>query len=143
VLGRALGRIVAAGDSWYSLCLADDDIEATAARLGLAVEAGSRTLPDGQVIAWRAAGIDDPHRSLGLPFFIDWRVAPGLHPGALPHGPGGATPQITAVEIGGDENALREWIGQELDRLPIRTTRGPSGIRAVKLSAAGSTIWIE
>ena len=36
-------RPVADGDRWFALCLADDDLDATAARLGLAVEPGGRS----------------------------------------------------------------------------------------------------
>ena len=36
-----------ARDRWFAICLADTDIDATAARLGLAVEPGARTRPDG------------------------------------------------------------------------------------------------
>src|SRR3954468_17784397 len=45
VLGRTLLELTVEGDRWFSLCLADDDLEAPAARLGLEVEAGSRTTP--------------------------------------------------------------------------------------------------
>ena len=73
--GSALGSAVDArargGDSWFALCLADDDLDATAARLGLEVRAGDRTLPDGSSIAWRSAGMEDPTRTPDLPFFIE------------------------------------------------------------------------
>jgi hypothetical protein len=81
VLGRALLRLTADGDRWFSLCLSDDDIEATAARLRLSVEAGTRTTPEGTELRWRGAGIDAEERELWLPFFIAWDVPPGLHPG--------------------------------------------------------------
>jgi hypothetical protein len=54
------------------MCLATDEIDQLAGRVGLAVEPGSRTLPDGRRISWRGAGIDDPNRTPDLPFFIAW-----------------------------------------------------------------------
>ena len=42
VLGRTLMELSADGDRWFSVCLADDDIDATAARLGLTVRPGAR-----------------------------------------------------------------------------------------------------
>jgi catechol 2,3-dioxygenase-like lactoylglutathione lyase family enzyme len=143
VLGCALARFVAGGGGWFSLCLGDVDIQTTAARLGLAVEEGSRTRPDGTVVAWRAAGIDDPDRTLDLPFFISWNVPPPLHPGAPGTVQDGSTPEIAAVEIAGDALALHKWIGPAMDRLPIRVVSGVPGIRAVELSAPGATIRID
>src|SRR5437870_12281035 len=50
-LGRALLDLTAEGDRWFAICLADDDLEATASRLDLALSRGSRTRPDGSVVA--------------------------------------------------------------------------------------------
>ncbi len=79
-LGRALMSACLDGDAWFSVCVADPDIEATGARLGLTLESGSRVRPDGVEVRWRGAGIDDPARPPWLPFFIAWDVPPELHP---------------------------------------------------------------
>lgn len=76
VLGRTLLDLSVDGDRWFSVFVADDDIDATAARLGLAVEPGSRTRPDGIEVRWRGAGIEDRGDELWLPFFITWDVPP-------------------------------------------------------------------
>ena len=136
-LGSALGRMLldltADGDRWFAVCVADDAIEATAARLGLTVEPGSRILPDGRVIAWRGAGIADPERGPEQPFFIAWDVPADLHPGAgAPAHPGGAT-GIAWVEVAGDAGALTAWTGDPT--LPIRCVPGaPVGVRTVALA---------
>jgi len=131
-LGRALIELTSEGDRWFALCLADDDIGATGARLGLEVDAGSRVRPDGRVVEWRGAGIEDPRRTPDLPFFIAWDVSAELHPGAgrLAH-PSGAS-GIAWVEIAGDPAAFEGWTdGADL---PVRFVRdGPPGIRAVGL----------
>jgi hypothetical protein len=131
VLGRRLLDLTRDGDRWFSVCVADDEIEATAARLGLAVEVGERTRPDGKVVAWRGAGIDDEDRPLDRPFFIAWDVPPSMHPGAavVAH-PCGAS-GISSVDVTGDAEGLRDWLGGA--RLPIEVTPGTPGVRGVHL----------
>jgi hypothetical protein len=133
-LGRTLMELTADGDRWFSVCLADPDIEATAARLDLPLEPGSRTRPDGSVVSWRGAGIDAPNRQPWLPFFIDWQVPEELHPGrsvSLGH-PCGAT-GIAWVEVCGDADELATWLGGA--QVPIRVVDGPRrGLLAVVLS---------
>jgi glyoxalase-like protein len=131
VLGRAIEDRTATGDRWFALCLGDDDIDATARRLGFVVEPGSRTLPDGREVAWRGAGIDDPRRTPDRPFFIAWTGEPDLHPGArrAPH-PSGAT-DIAWVEVAGDADGFRVWTGDA--GLPVRFVDGAEGVVAVAL----------
>ncbi len=133
VLGRALAALTVDGDRWFAICLADDDIEMTGARLGLRVEPGSRTRPDGVTVAWRGAGIDDPRRTPDLPFFIAWDVPADVHPGVdPPFHPSGAQ-AIARVEVAGDPGAFHDWTdGAEL---PVRfVSSGPVGVRAVALA---------
>ncbi len=131
----------AGGDRWFAACLADDAIEATAKRLGLEVAPGSRTLPDGSVVAWRGAGIEDPAREPGFPFFIAWDVVPALHPGRAlgPAHPSGAA-GIAWVEVVADAGRLHAWLGGA--DAPIRTVGGAQpGVVAVGLrTAAGGEI---
>jgi len=49
-----------------------DDIEAVARRLGLAVLAGSRTTPRGDVLRWHSAGVEQAVAEPSLPSFIEW-----------------------------------------------------------------------
>ena len=133
-LGRTLMELTAEGDRWFSVCLADPDIAVTAARLGIPVEPGSRTRPDGSVVSWEGAGIDAPSRPPWLPFFIAWKVPDDLHPGrvAAPAHPCGAT-GIAWAEVCGDEVRLAAWLGGE--DAPIRVVDGPKrGLTAVALS---------
>ena len=97
-LGHRLAARLETGEGWFAFCVADDDIEATAARLGLVVLPGARTRPDGETVAWRGAGIEAPGRTADLPFFIAWDVAAELHPGAMSvEHPSGAT----GIGVGG------------------------------------------
>jgi hypothetical protein len=137
--GRRMLELTSGGDRWFAICVADDGLDATAARLGLAVVEGSRTRPDGTVVGWRTAGLEHPRREPWLPFFIEWLVPPELHPGATPtHHPSGAD-GIARVDAAGDPAAFRDWVGGA--DLPVRFTGGgPPGIQAVALRAPGGEI---
>lgn len=141
--GTTLGRLLldrsAGGDAWFAVCLADDDIDATASRLGLTVEHGSRERPDGTEVRWRGAGIEDPRRTPGFPFFITWDVAPGQHPAeASLEQPCGAT-GIAWVEIAADPVAFDAWTGDA--GVPLRLVAGEPGLTRVALATpAGDLI---
>jgi hypothetical protein len=135
VLGRMLLDLTESGDGWFSLCLADDDLEGTAARLGLEVEPGSRITPGGGELRWRGAGIDAEGREPWLPFFIAWNVPEELHPGH-----GGADGRqdvegIVSARVAGDAARLRRWLGG--GEVPIDVVDGPPGVRSVSLRLTG------
>jgi len=134
VLGRRLLDLSADGDRWFSVCLADDDIDATATRLGLTVQPGARTRPDGTEVRWRGAGIEERGEELWLPFFIVWDVPAGLHPGAAPAEHQVQAERIAWAEVGGVEARLREWLGGA--DAPIRAVDdgGRRRVRAVGIS---------
>ena len=133
VLGRKLMELSADGDRWFSVCLADDDIDATAARLGLTVRPGARTRPDGTEVRWRGAGIEERGEDLWLPFFISWDVPAELHPGATPAGHRVDAEGIAWAEVGGEEARLRDWLGGA--DAPIRVVDDAArGVRAVGIS---------
>jgi hypothetical protein len=131
-LGRAVLELTREGDRWMALCLSDDDLDATASRLDLVVEAGARTQPDGEVVSWRGAGIEDPRRTVDLPFFIAWDGPPAMHPGATPVDHESGARGIAWAEVAGDEERFRRWTdGADL---PVRLLHGdPPGVRAVAL----------
>ena len=135
VLGRTLLDLAAGGDRWFSLCLADDDLEGTAARLGLEVEPGSRTTPDGDEVRWRGAGIDAPQREPWLPFFIAWDVAPEHHPGRVAADHRVDVLGVSSAEVAGDPERMRAWLGGE--DVPIRVVAGEPALRSVSLRLAG------
>jgi hypothetical protein len=122
VLGRTLLELSGDRDRWFSVCVATDRIEETAARLGLTVEPGGRARPDGTEVRWRGAGIEERGDDLWLPFFIDWDVQPGLHPGAAPADHRIPVEGIAWAEVGGDGERLRAWLGD--GHLPIRAVEG-------------------
>ena len=137
VLGRTLQELSADGDGWFSVCLRDDDVEATAARLGLTVDPGSRTRPDGSELRWRGAGIEERGDDLWLPFFISWDVPAALHPGAAPARHRVAVEGIAWAEVGGEEARLREWLGGADAPIRVVDDDGARRVRAVALDVPG------
>ena len=111
-MGRFVAELTAEGDRWFAVCIADDDLDATAARLGLEVVTGERERPDGTVVRWRSAGFeDDPERVSRLPFFIEWDVPPELHPGRTQIEHRVAATGIAWIEMG-DDGHLTDWLGE-------------------------------
>lgn len=130
--GRATMERVAAGGGWLAISVATDDLDALAERLALEVVEGQRERPDGELVRWRSAGLEDPRRTPSLPFFIAWDVPVELHPGRARAGHGLRVEGIAGVEVGGDAGLLRDWLGGE--ELAIRAKPGPAGVRSVALA---------
>ena len=143
-LGRALLELVAGGrDRWFAVCLSTDDLDAVASRLGLEVEQGARTRPDGRALRWRGAGIDDEAREPWLPFFIEWDMPPALHPGRIRVANDVDATGIRRVEVGGNEARLRDWLGPPDGQVPISIVDGDPAVRAVVLDVEGRALRIE
>ena len=130
--GKGVLERAAGGGGWFTIAVVADDLEGVASRLGLDVVPGSRTRPDGEVVRWRMAGLDDPRREPWMPFFLTWDVPQGSHPGRARAGHGVRALGIAWVEVGGDVERLRSWVGS--DELPIRVTDGEPGIHRVTLA---------
>lgn len=109
----SFGRWVAANASErlapHALCLRTGELDALCDRLGLVPVAMTRKKPDGTELSWRIAGLEMAFTE-GLPFFVEWDIAPADHPGraALSQ----AT-ETTAVEVSlsGDIGKLADWAG--------------------------------
>ena len=139
--GRGVLERAAGGGGWFTIAAVADDLDAVASRLGLEVTTGSRTRPDGEILRWRSAGLDDPLREPWMPFFMAWDVPDELHPARALAGHGLPADRIARVEVGGDAERLREWIGS--DELPIRVTEGEPGIPRVAVGTSDREIVIE
>jgi hypothetical protein len=137
--GRPVLEAVAGGQRLAGWAVATDDLRGIAKRLNLKVMSGSRTRPDGSTLSWQLAGVGQALAAPGLPFFIQWDVPPQLHPGAAVVGRRGEPRGIRWIEITGEEQRLRRWLGDH--DLPLRITQGPPALSAVAItSAAGEVI---
>jgi hypothetical protein len=139
--GRGVLERAARGGGWFTIAAVADDLDAVATRLGLAVGSGSRMRPDGQTVRWRMAGLDDPRREAWMPFFLIWDISDELHPGRARVGHGVLATGLAWVEVGGDAERLRTWLGG--DELPIRVSDGEPGIHRVAISTADGELVIE
>jgi catechol 2,3-dioxygenase-like lactoylglutathione lyase family enzyme len=131
----------ASGGGWFTIAAVADDLDAVATRLGLEVGSGSRARPDGETVRWRMAGLDDPRRETWMPFFLTWDVSDALHPGRARAGHAVRATGLGRVEVGGDAERLRTWLGG--DELPIRVTDDEPGIHRVAISTTDGELVIE
>lgn len=139
--GRGVLERAARGGGWFTIAAVADDLDAVASRLGIEVDSGSRTRPDGKTVRWRMAALDDPRREPWMPFFLTWDVGQDLHPGRVRAGHGVRATGITWVEVGGDAERLHAWLGG--DELPIRVGGGERGIHRVAISTPDGELVIE
>jgi Glyoxalase-like domain len=117
-----------------------DRLDEVARRLGLTVDAGSRTGREGRVVRWRLAGIEQAAAEPCLPFFIEW--APGTSlPGraAATHRAGPV--RIAELRLDGDADRLTTWLGDH--RLPITVRPGAPAVTAILLTGARSQVLIR
>jgi glyoxalase-like protein len=122
LIGRA---VIAAPEGLFGWAVAVDDVGAHAERLGLGVTTIERS-----GLTARLAGVAEAMAQPWLPFFI--QRDPGIaNPGAT-----GDAGGIAWIEVAGDGERLRSWLGAE--ELPVRIVDGaPPGMRAVGLGSGG------
>ncbi len=131
-LGRHLQQQVALGDRLIGWCMASNDLDRLAVRLGITPTSGSRERPDGTTLRWRFAGLEVAMSEPCLPFFIAWEVPEDQHPGRgtaqhreVPLG-------IAWVHVSGDRSRIRSWLGAEDPA--VRVSSGQPGLLAVGIA---------
>jgi hypothetical protein len=133
--GSWLLEQVKRGEAWIGWSVRTDDLDGVCARLGLEAQAMARSRPDGYELRWRVAGLGRARDEPWLPFFISWDVPEDELPGHAGVEVQASGARLAAVEVGADEDALREWVGE----LPgtVRITGGPPGVHSVAVAGAG------
>ena len=126
VLGRWVAGNATRAGSPIGWCVRPDDLAATALRLDLRIEEGSRLKPSGERIDWRTAGVDEAASTPALPFFIE-RSDPGTFPGAIES----PAASLARLEIACDSERLAAWLGPHA--LPIDVLPGAAGLTTVAL----------
>jgi hypothetical protein len=128
-LGRWIARRLAIREGIAAFCLGTESIDAVGRRLRLNPEPMERTTPDGTSLGWRLLGLEAAMADPCRPFFIQWDVPPGMHPGRMTADHRVAPLGISWVDVSGDPHDISSWIGQ--DSLHVRITPGESGIFGV------------
>jgi hypothetical protein len=133
ILGRHLRSVLEQREGWIGWCVRPDRFDETVARVGLTPTEGSRVKPDGATLRWRTADpavtMADPSR----PFFIQWLIPDELHPGRMEAVHRVDPSGIAWVEIQGEAQVVREWLGEDL---PVRVTSGPPALVAVGIATS-------
>ena len=145
---RYLNKLTANGDRFSGVCLLPTDLDAVATRLSLQIREASRIPPGGDEIRWRIAGVEAAYGPLHrrLPYFIDWQDSFGpaietiLRPQLDIQPAESRLMGIAWVEMGGDRERLREWIGSDTEE--IRAVGGEPGPHAVAVRRSDDTLLI-
>lgn len=136
--GRPVMDAIAARRHLVGWVVATDDLETIARRLRLDVSRGERTRPDGTRLSWQLAGVAEALTTGALPIFIQWGGSADLHPGKA-HADHRLTPSgIAWIEVAGNEQALRSWLG-DFD-FELRFVVGAPRLSAVALEAGDQEI---
>lgn len=133
-LGTSVLNATAQGGGLVGWCIEVGDAEAVASRTGLALTEGSRIRPDGTTLRWRLVGMETALSEPWRPFFIEWRIPEGAHPGRA-DAPHRAKPQgIAWVEVAGDRRLLGELLGDA--DVDVRLAEGMPPLRRVGIATS-------
>ncbi|HVV37700.1 MAG TPA: VOC family protein [Acidimicrobiales bacterium] len=133
------GRLASDGEGIVGVCLRAADFAAVAARLDSPIVPMSRTRPDGTELHWELTGIDGALVH-GLPFFISWAVDED-HPARMRVGHPSGARGIAWVEIGGDPERVRSWLGE--DEAPLRLVGGDPGPHRYAVTTASGELTLS
>jgi hypothetical protein len=112
-------------------------IDHVANRLGLIVSDGSRLTPDGHVVEWRSAGIDEAAGEPSLPFFIEWGDPDWM---ASRRSAGARRLRLVKLKLEGHADRLADWLGDH--RLPIVVRGGSPRVAGIVLSDSNREVSI-
>jgi hypothetical protein len=133
VFGRWLEVGVMERDRLMGWSLATDNLDREASRLELTISRGSRKRPDGSVVSWRTAGLEESFADQSLPFFIEWDGPASAHPGRTQVEHRVAPTGIAWIDVVAPSARLREWTDGA--KLPLRVQEHEAPrLRAVGIS---------
>ena len=109
--GQAVRARSEAGGGWLGWVVEVDDLAEAERRLGREAVEGCRRRPDGVELKWRQLGVRGLIADPQLPFYVHWEDK-SVHPSV-----GAATDvTISGLEIAGDPDRVREWLGLPADQ---------------------------
>ena len=107
---------------------------------------GHRTRPDGTDLKWKQLGVLGTLEDSQLPFFIEWETKE--HPSM----DGKPVAEIIKIEISGDKNKVKNWLGIEPDHafsgieiiwIDPKKNDGETGIVSVHLSTQKGVVRLD
>jgi hypothetical protein len=140
VIGRHILEVTGQKPTFISSYLRTDDFDGHVRRLGLETWDPRKTSPTGEerkAVALVAPRVDETIGN-ALPIWFQMNdmtrhsANRSVNHRRAPNG-------IAWLELGGDVDRIREWIGPEVDSLPLRLTGGEPGINAVAVRMADGT----
>jgi hypothetical protein len=140
--GQAVRARSELGGGWMGWVVSCDDISKVEQRLGREAVPGNRHRPDGVELKWRQIGVKGLQSDPQLPFFVQWE--PDVeHPSAGSSG----DLHLDCIEIAGDPERVREWLGEGAD--PLEDVKvewvaphGTPGVVAVQFQTPGGVVRI-
>lgn len=141
---RRVTEAVAGGRTfagWAVMAPSLAEVREDLARLGIATRepfAGARVRPDGVKLGWRTLELVEPGAS--DPFFIEWDVPAGAHPGEMPVTHDRAASGISRVQAG-PGGPLLGFLGRE--GLPLEMVEGEPGLIAIELATPTGPLTIR
>ena len=146
----AFGKIVSKraneGGGWLTWVVATEDISSVENRLERKSVDGHRTRPDGTDLKWKQLGVLGTLEDSQLPFFIEWETKE--HPSI----DGKPLAEIMKIEISGDKNKVKNWLGIEPDHafsgieiiwIDPEKNDGETGIVSVHLSTQKGVVRLD
>ena len=146
----AFGKIVSKraneGGGWLTWVVATEDISSVENRLERKSIEGHRTRPDGTDLKWKQLGVLGTLEDSQLPFFIEWETKE--HPSM----DGKPVAEIIKIEISGDKNKVKNWLGIEPDHalfgieiiwIDPEKNDGETGIVSVHLSTQKGVVRLD
>lgn len=105
--GQAVRARSADGGGWLCWVVEVNDLTPFEMRIGHDSVPGNRHRPDGVELRWRQIGVKGLLVDPQLPYMIRWDVPRDLHPSTG----GSAEVVLTGLEIAGDPQRVRNWLG--------------------------------
>ncbi|RYV51971.1 VOC family protein [Pengzhenrongella frigida] len=109
--GQAVRARSADGGGWLCWVVEVSDLAPFEMRIGHQSDPGNRHRPDGVELRWRQIGVKGLLVDPQLPYMIHWDTPRDLHPSAG----GSADVVLTGLEIAGDPQRVRTWLGLAAD----------------------------
>jgi hypothetical protein len=143
VFGQVVRARSAEGGGWLGWVVAVEDIAEVELRIGRQAIEGHRHLPDGTLLEWLQLGVRGLQSDPQLPFFVQWKSAPTVHPST-----GGGRVDLLAVEIAGSQARVDDWLGGSAEKvladIPIEwiAPRGQPGLIAATFGTPSGVVRI-